>query len=286
MEAVSGDKISVGAPFFNLTFGALMVPLLAAVPFGPLLAWKRGDLYAATQRLAWALGGAIFVSVVVMLFVDRTMVFAALSIGLATWLMLGAVTDLALRSGLGSQPRAVVVQRLLGLPRSAKGTALAHFGLGVTVVGIVATLAFQTEQIVMMKPGDTIDLAGRQLRFERIEPFTGPNYKEDRGRFTLISGNREIGSIISAKRIYTARQMPTTEAGILTRGFSQAYISLGDPAQDGSWVVRAWWKPMVTLIWLGPCLMMAGGVLSISDRRLRVGAPARRKSATQAAGAV
>jgi cytochrome c-type biogenesis protein CcmF len=255
-----------------------MVPLLIAVPFGPLLAWKRGDLYAAAQRLAWALGGAILVALLIMLFVDRTMLFAALSIGLAAWLMLGAATDLVLRSGVGSQPWSVVRRRLWGLPRSAKGTALAHFGLGVTVVGIVATVAFQTERIVMMKPGDTIDFAGRQLRFERVEPFAGPNYTEDQARFTLISGNREVGTLVAAKRLYTARQMPTTEAGILTRGFSQAYVALGDPSGDGSWVVRAWWKPMVTLIWLGPCLMMAGGLLSISDRRLRVGAPARRRS--------
>ncbi|GHD06583.1 heme lyase CcmF/NrfE family subunit [Tianweitania populi] len=278
VEAVSGDKISVGAPFFNLTFGPLMIPLLALVPFGPLLAWKRGDLYAAAQRLAWALGGAILATLVVMIFVDRTMLFAALGIGLAVWLFLGAITDIALRSGFGNTSFSNMRRRFFGLPRSAHGAALAHLGLGVALLGIVATTAFQSEHIVALKPGETTDIAGRNLRFERLVPHQGPNYTEDQAVFTLISGNREIGSVSSAKRLYTARRMPTTEAGILTRGFSQLYVALGDPTPDGGIVVRIWWKPMVTMIWLGPLLMMIGGILSISDRRLRIGAPARRKA--------
>ncbi|MBS9719904.1 heme lyase CcmF/NrfE family subunit [Tianweitania sp. BSSL-BM11] len=280
IEAVSGDKISVGAPFFNLTFGPLMIPLLALVPFGPLLAWKRGDLYAAAQRLSWALGGAILATLVVMIFVDRTMLFAALGIGLAVWLFLGALTDIALRSGFGNTSFANMRRRFFGLPRSAHGGALAHLGLGVALLGIVATTAFQSEHIVALKPGESADIAGRTLRFERLTPFQGPNYTEDQARFTLISGNREVGSVMSAKRLYTARQMPTTEAGIMTRGFSQLYVALGDPTPDGGIVVRIWWKPMVTMIWLGPLLMMIGGILSISDRRLRIGAPARRKVPT------
>ncbi len=278
VEALGGSKISVGAPFFNMTFGPLMLPLLALVPFGPLLAWKRGDLYAAAQRLAWALGGAILATLLVMIFVDRTMLFAALGIGLAVWLILGAVTDIALRAGVGNVNWAVLKRRFFGLPRSAHGAALAHLGLGVTLLGIVATTAFQSEQILAMKPGDTADVAGRIVRFERIVPYHGPNYVEDQGIFTLISGNREVGKIRSAKRIYTATRMPTTEAGILTRWFSQAYISLGDVTAENGIVVRIWWKPLVTLIWLGPLLMMIGGCLSISDRRLRVGAPSRRKT--------
>jgi cytochrome c-type biogenesis protein CcmF len=248
------------------------------VPFGPLLAWKRGDLYAAAQRLSWALGGAILATLVVMIFVDRTMVFAALGIGLAVWLFLGALTDIALRSGLGSTSFSNMRRRFFGLPRSAHGGALAHLGLGVALLGIVATTAFQSEHIVAMKPGQSAEIAGRTLRFERLTPHNGPNYTEDQARFTLISGNREVGSLISAKRLYTARRMPTTEAGILTRGFSQLYVALGDPTPDGGIVVRIWWKPMVTMIWLGPLLMMIGGILSLSDRRLRVGAPARRKA--------
>jgi len=278
LEAVTGEKISVGAPFFDLTFGALMVPLMAAVPFGPLLAWKRGDLFAAGQRLFAAFGVALLAAIVGLLFIDGVSAFAAVGLGLAAWLMVGAVTDLALRAGVGNVSPAVALRRFAGLPRSVFGTALAHFGLGMTALGIVCVTSLQVERIVAMQPGDTVDIPGYVLTFDRMEPVKGPNYTEDRAHFDLrTDGGRELGEIVSSKRLYTARQMPTTEAGIATRGFSQVYVSLGDTAANGGTVVRIWWKPFVTLIWLGAVVMMAGGTMSLLDRRLRVGAPSRRR---------
>jgi len=279
VEALSGDKISVGAPFFNLTFGALMIPLLVAVPFGPLLAWKRGDLAAVSQRLFAAAGAAILTAIVALLFVDRDAAFVALGSALAAWLIVGALTDLVLKSGIMTVSVAVARRRLVGLPASAFGTALAHLGLGLTLLGIVTTTGLQQERIVALKPGDTVPIAGYVLRFEDMRPVRGANYTEDQARFSLAAASgAQLGEIVSAKRIYTARQMPTTEAGIATRGLSQIYVSLGDPSSNGGLVVRIWWKPLVLLIWLGAVAMMAGGVLSLSDRRLRIGAPASRKS--------
>ncbi|MFU0506630.1 heme lyase CcmF/NrfE family subunit [Pseudaminobacter sp. NGMCC 1.201702] len=277
VEAISGDKISVGAPFFNLTFGALMVPLLAVVPFGPLLAWKRGDIYAAAQRLMAAFAAALLAVLATLIFIDGTSVFAALGIGLGFWLVVGALVDLALKSGVGSAPSGVVLRRFLGLPRSMFGTALAHLGVGLSVLGIVGVVSFETEKILAMRPGETVDISGYTLRFDRLHPFQGPNFTEDRGRFELLGTDGSASSqIISSKRFYPARRMPTTEAGIKTMGFSQLYISLGDETSDGGVVVRLWWKPMVTLIWLGALVMMVGGAVSLTDRRLRVGAPSRR----------
>jgi len=283
VESVTGDKISVGPPFFNLTFGPLMVPLLAAVPFGPLLAWKRGDLYAVSQRLFAAFGGALLAMLIAWFLVDGTGALAAFGIGLATWLVLGALTDLALKSGIGSVAPAVALRRLVGLPRSVFGTALAHLGLGLTTLGIVAVSALEVERIAVMRPGETMPIAGYTLRFDGISPHQGPNYTEDQGRFTYLDqAARERGTVVSSKRVYTARQMPTTEAGIATRGLSQLYVALGDPTSDGGMVVRVWWKPMVLLIWLGGLVMMIGGTVSLLDRRLRVGAPSARKSRTAA----
>jgi cytochrome c-type biogenesis protein CcmF len=282
VEATTGEKISVGAPFFNLTFGPLMLPLLAVVPFGPMLAWKRGDVFAAAQRLMFAFGGALLAGVIVLLFVDGRAVFAALGVALAFWMIFGALTDLAFKAGVGAQPLNVAFRRLVGLPRSMFGTALAHAGLGLTLLGMVGTLAFGTEHIGTMRPGDVLELSGRSVRFERILPLTGPNYQEQQGIFTLLdAAGASRGELVSAKRFYPVRQMPTTEAGIRTIGFSQLYISLGDPTKDGGIVVHVWWKPLVTLIWLGGVVMMFGGLVSLTDRRLRVGAPmaakARRK---------
>ena len=276
VEAVTGDKISVGAPFFNLTFVPLAVPLLLAVPFGPLLAWKRGDLWAVSQRLYAAFGGALAVVALTWFFADGAGVLAALGVGLAAWLMLGALTDLAVKSGFGRESPAIVWRRFTGLSRSIFGTAAAHFGLGATVLGIVAVTALEVERIEVMRPGDSVDIAGYSLRFEGLVPHRGPNFTEEQGRFTYSSGGVRVGEIVSSKRLYTARQMPTTEAGIATRGFSQLYVALGDATAGDGVVVRAWWKPQVLLIWLGGLVMMAGGTVSLLDRRLRVGAPSRR----------
>ncbi|MCZ8543186.1 heme lyase CcmF/NrfE family subunit [Mesorhizobium qingshengii] len=283
VEAFSADKISVGAPFFNLTFGPLMVPLLVMVPFGPLLAWKRGDVFAAAQRLMVAFAAALLAMLVTALFIDGASVFAALGVGLAVWLILGALTDLAVKSGFGNVAAGIGVRRLLGLPRSVFGTAFAHLGLGLTTLGIVGTLCFGTEKILSMHPGETVELSGHTLRFVGLYPAQGPNYSEDRGRFELIGvSGSAIGEISSAKRFYPVRQMTTTESGIKTLWFSQLYLSLGDQGKDGSVVVRLWWKPLVTLIWGGGLVMMAGAAMSLMDRRLRVGAPSRRRGQASA----
>lgn len=278
LEALTGGKISVGAPFFDLTFGPLMLPLLAIVPFGPLLAWKRGDVVAASQRLMAAFALALAAVLVTGLFIDGASVFAALGVGLAVWLVAGALTDLAVKSGIGSVAPTVMLRRFVGLPRSVFGTALAHLGLGLTLLGIVGTLSFGTEKILAMRPGETVELSGHTLRFEGLSPRKGPNFTEDRGRFQLIGadGNAD-GEITSAKRFYPVRQTVTTESGIRTLGLSQLYLSLGDEGNDGSVVVRLWWKPLVTLIWGGGLVMMAGAAMSLFDRRLRVGAPASRR---------
>ncbi|MCA0016148.1 heme lyase CcmF/NrfE family subunit [Mesorhizobium sp. B292B1B] len=283
VEALSADKISVGAPFFDLTFGPLMVPLLAMVPFGPLLAWKRGDIFAVAQRLMAAFAAALLAMLVTALFIDGASVFAALGVGLAVWLVLGALTDLAVKAGFGNVAAKVMVRRLLGLPRSVFGTALAHLGLGLTTLGIVGTLCFGTEKILSMHAGQTVELSGHTLRFVGLHPAQGPNYSEDRGRFELIGvGGSPVGEISSAKRFYPVRQTTTTESGIRTMGLSQLYISLGDEGNDGSVVVRLWWKPLVTLIWGGGLVMMVGAAMSLMDRRLRVGAPSRRRKQTGA----
>jgi cytochrome c-type biogenesis protein CcmF len=274
LEALTGDKISVGPPFFNMTFGLLMLPLLFAVPFGPLLAWKRGDVLAAGQRLFAAVGLGLAVGAGVVYAQGGGPVLALLGIALGAYMIAGAATDLVLRAGIGKVPAATAWRRFSGLPRSVFGTALAHAGVGVTVIGIVAVTAFQSEHILAMSPGETADAGGYALRFDGVKAETGPNYSEERGHFTISRGGIAVADVWSARRLYTARRMPTTEAGILTFGASQLYISLGDDQANGGVVVRIWWKPLILCIWGGAVLMMLGGAVSLSDRRLRIGAPA------------
>ncbi|ANL90624.1 heme lyase CcmF/NrfE family subunit [Rhizobium phaseoli] len=286
LETLTGDKISVGPPFFNLTFGLLMAPLLVIVPFGPLLAWKRGDLLGALQRL-YAVAALAFAAAVIVFYLEHGgPVLAVLGLAAGLFLILGAIADLWYRAGIGKLAGSIAWRRLTGLPRSAFGTALAHAGLGVSVLGIVAVTTFQSEHVVAMKPGEIIEAGGYSLAFDGMRPGRGPNYSEERGHFTIRRAGVVVADTWSAKRLYTARQMPTTEAGILTFGLSQLYVSLGDATQDGGIVVRIWWKPFILCIWGGALIMAAGGCVSLSDRRLRVGAPRRKARAKPATPAM
>ena len=279
LEVTTGAKISVGAPFFNLTFGPLMLPLLFAVPFGPLLAWKRGDLLAAAQRLYFAAGVSLCVVILTIAATSGKRILAAFGFGLALWLILGAATDLAVRSGLPKADLALAFRRFRRLPRSAFGAAFAHCGLGLTVLGVVTTSAFQTELLTSVMVGDTREAGGYTIRFDGLEPREGENYSAEVGHFTILTGGVERFRMDSAKRFYPVRRMQTTEAGIRTHLFSQLYIALGEStAVGGRTVVRIWYKPLITLIWLGAVLMAVGGTISLADRRLRVGAPTRARS--------
>ncbi|MGO7762047.1 heme lyase CcmF/NrfE family subunit [Rhizobium ruizarguesonis] len=286
LETLTGDKISVGPPFFNMTFGLLMIPMLIAVPFGPLLAWKRGDLLGALQRL-YVVAGIAFVMAVVFFYVQHHgPVLSVLGLAAGLFLVLGAIADLWYRAGVGKVKADVAWRRLSGLPRSAFSTALAHAGLGITVLGIVAVTTFQAENITEMKPGGTTNIGGYTVRFNGMQPDVGPNYTEDRARFTVSRGGVAVAEVSSAKRVFTASRTGTTESGILTLFPSQLYVSLGDSTNDGGMVVRLWWKPFVIFIWGGAVIMALGGLVSLSDRRLRVGAPSRKAKATKPAAPV
>jgi cytochrome c-type biogenesis protein CcmF len=285
LEALTGAKISVGAPYFNLTFAPLFLPLLVAVPFGPLMAWKRGDLLGAGQRLFGALALALVAVAASFAIAGAKSMLAPFVIGLAFFVMAGAVSELAERTQLFRLPLASALARARGLPRSAWGTALAHFGLGVSLLGIVCETQWGAERIASVKPGQTLELRGYELRFDGLEQRQGPNYRELAGRFTVRRDGETIAVMEPAKRSFPARENATTEAALMTRGFSQLYLSLGDAGGDGAINVRLYHKPLVLLIWLGAVVMALGGALSLSDRRLRVGAPkpARMKRALQPA---
>ncbi|MDQ0454267.1 heme lyase CcmF/NrfE family subunit [Rhizobium paknamense] len=284
LDTLTGEKISVGAPFFNLTFGLLMIPLIVAVPFGPMLAWKRGDLLGALQRLYLVACLSLLLGLGLYYAENGGPVMAVLGLAAGFFLIFGAFADLWYRGGFGKQTVKIAFRRLVGLPRSAFGTALAHAGLGVTVLGIVAVTTFQTEKVVEMKPGDTVEAGGYALTYDGLRSAKGPNFTEDRGHFTIRQGGVSRGDVWSSKRLYTARRMPTTEAGIRSFGLSQLYVSLGDAMEGGGMVVRIWWKPWILCIWGGALVMMLGGFVSLSDRRLRVGAPRRKPAPVQPRG--
>jgi len=273
LEVVTGERISVGAPFFNLTFAPLFLPLLLAVPFGPLLAWKRGDLVGAAQRLMVAGVVALVTIAIVWAWQRGGSAFAPLAIGLAMFVILGAAVDIAERVKLFRAPFATSWSRATGLPRSTWGTAFAHAGLGIALIGIVCESTWNIEHIATMRLNDTAQLGSYSATFDGMTSRQGPNYREDIATFTIRQGGALVGMMTPSKRSFTTRGMSTTEAALMTRGVSQLYISLGAADPNGSITARIYYKPLVLLIWFGPVLMAFGGMLSLSDRRLRVGAP-------------
>ncbi|MDJ0614903.1 MAG: heme lyase CcmF/NrfE family subunit [Rhizobiaceae bacterium] len=285
LEAVDGSKISVGPPYFNLTFGPLMIPILLLVPLGPLMAWKRSDLLPILQRLYFIAGAALFAVVLALSFIDGAGVFSSLAVGIAVWVMLGAFMEIWQRSGFPKTDTSTAFKRLVGLPRSTWGTAFAHFGLGVMVLGIVGATAFSTEDGALLRKGEALELSGFTLVHDGNVRRQGKNFVADELVVSVQRGGVEELKLRPAKRFYTGHGSATTEAALKTYGFSQLYVSVGDTDQEGRTVLRAWWKSQVLLVWIGPILMAFGGILSLSDRRLRVGAPQKAKARRQTANA-
>ncbi|MFM7347622.1 MAG: heme lyase CcmF/NrfE family subunit [Tagaea sp.] len=293
LEAIGGAKVSVGPPFFNATFVPLMVPLLLAVSFGPLMGWKRADLGAAFQRLRAALILSV-AAILVTLWLDHgRSVLAALAIGLAAWLFFGALVEWAERVKLFRAPLSTVWSRAVNLPRASWGMTIAHAGVGLMVLGITGSTAWQSEMIRMVKPGDRFDLAGYTFVFKGTERHEGPNYLATRGIFEVYKGERLHAVMTPEKRLFPVAGTTTTEASIRTNLLADLYATIGDPegggqpgsagapaflvmaGQDTAWTARVYHNPLVPWIWIGALVMVLGGIVSLTDRRHRVGAPQR-----------
>jgi len=281
LEVVTGEKISVGAPFFNFTFLPLVVPLLLLLPFGQTLAWKRGNFLGTAQRLYAVFGIAILITAAILAFEYGGPVAAPLGIGLGVYLVLGSLNEIVTRSWSRGTPLSVAWRKARSLPRSTWGTVLAHAGVGLTVIGIAAT-AWGVEGLATVKIGSSVKAGAYEARLERVIPRTEANFREDVAIFTIFRNGNDLGTLESMKRLYVTRGMPTTEAGIMTVGLGQVYVSLGEVQADGSVGVRLYHKPLVLLIWIGALVMALGGGVSLTDRRLRIGAPARAKAGSVA----
>ena len=275
------QKVSVGPPFFNATFVPLMVPLVFLMAVGPMLPWKRGDLAGALARLKLAAVAAVAAAALAYYLSSGGPLLALAAVGLAAWLFVGALVEWADRVKLFRTSPADSWRRARNLPRAAHGMTLAHSGLAIVMAGAIGSSVWKTEVVTNLKPGESLQIAGYSLLFEGVGKLEGPNYQAERGRFSVTRDGAEIAVLFPEKRVYQVRAMPTTEAAIRTTWLADLYAVLGDSDGQGGWTVRVYHEPLVPWLWLGCLVMVAGGLPSLSDRRLRVGAPARRqKSAT------
>jgi cytochrome c-type biogenesis protein CcmF len=280
-----GYAVTVGPPFFNLIFGILMAPFLCLVPFGPMLAWKRADVLAAAQRL-WVAAAAAAVAFALLLYAAGSgKALAALGLSIAAWLVVGAFAELADRVNLFRMPFATSWRRIRNIPRASLGMTLAHGGLGVVVAGIVAISAWRTEQITVMQPSQSVAVGEYRILFEGVRQVAGPNYTAERGAFVVERDGREVARMYPEKRFYPVQGQATTEAAIRTTGVGDLYVVLGDDQGDGSRAVRIFHNPLAPWLWAGAIIMVVGGLVSLTDRRYRLGVPGRRRQSSTATAA-
>ncbi|MBU1538952.1 MAG: heme lyase CcmF/NrfE family subunit [Alphaproteobacteria bacterium] len=281
LEAIDGSAISVGPPYFALTFVPLMAVALLILPAGPLLAWKRGDLRGVGQRLALAAGLAILVALLGWMVFEPKKALSAAGIGLGAWLILGTLAELAERIRLFRAPLAETLRRARGLPLGAWGTTLAHAGLGVFVLGAVVETGYRVEAARALAPGQTIEAGQWAVRLDEVRIVEGPNYLSEQGRLTVtLRDGTSPRSVTAERRFFPAGGQTTTEVGLDFRGLDDVYVVLGErgrtAAGEPGWTVRVWWNPWARLIFLGPAIMALGGGLSLLDRRLRLGVNRRK----------
>jgi len=283
LDLVAHQKVSVGPPFFNMTFVPLMVPLLVAMGVGPLLPWKRGDLAAALGRLKLAFALTAATALIVLVAGGARSIGAACGLALAAWLFGATMIELAERVRLFAEPLPNVLRRALRLPRATWGMTFAHAGMAVAIAGITGSSAWTEEKVVTGRPGQSFDIAGYTVALDAVNEVQAPDHTATRADMRLLRDGREIAELHPEKRFYAVENGTATGVAIRTNLLSDVYAVIGDADPNGGYVLRLYHNPLVPWIWLGAAAMALGGLVSLSDRRHRVGAPARRRREVAAA---
>jgi cytochrome c-type biogenesis protein CcmF len=255
LDESKGHTVSVGPPYFNRTFIPLMVPLILAMAIGPNLAWKRGDLKAALQRLRFAALATCIVIAVALYTHGYHPALAPLGMALAAWAVFGAVSEPLMQRRFFTWPH--------------WGRTLAHAGLGITIAGMTGSALWMAEAITTIHPGDTIRLAGYDLTFTGAHNVAGKNYTAMEGDFAIRRNGRQIATMRPQRRFYPLQQRFTTQAAIRTNLISDLYVTLGevDPNDPKAYVTRMYYHPLVPWIWIGGVIMACGGLVSLAQRK-------------------
>src|SRR5215469_9889046 len=232
VDMIGDDKISVGPPYYNRTFVPIMIPLLLVMVIGPVLKWKRDSIRAALGRLKYAALASLLTAILVLIVTFGRNAFAAAFMAVAIWLVVGSFAALAYRTRLGNASLATTLRLARTTPRAFYGLVIAHAGIGITVAGITGMTRWTTEKIETLRPGQSLELSGYNLRFRSVGSVQGPNYDAERGTFDVTRNNRFLGQLVSERRFYPVRQQQTTAAGIRTNLMSNLYVAIGEP--DGS----------------------------------------------------
>ena len=251
LDALTGTKISVGPPYYALTFAPIFFALLLLVPFGPRLGWKRGDLKAAWRALLPALGLAAVAALAVLAIVSPRTLAATGAFAMAGWLIGASILEVRKRKGARAGAFAAV---------------LAHAGLGVTLMGVAGTTGWRSEALTVLAPGQMMTVGPYTLRFDGVTREQGPNYFADRAHVALMDGGKVQTMLLPEHRFYPAEGQDMNDTAIHTTGLRDLYLALGDDRGGGRFTLRAYVSPLAPLIWLGGLVMALGGILSLWGR--------------------
>ncbi|MEK9841294.1 MAG: heme lyase CcmF/NrfE family subunit [Paracoccaceae bacterium] len=264
-------KLSVGPPFFNAAFTPFMILLGLILPIGSNLPWKRANILNSSKKLIFVFILSICLAGLIWAIQTGKSLVGPVGVFLGAWIVMGTILDLFSKLG-----RSISLKRLIVLPRADFGKFFAHSGLGITMFAIAALTSWEKEDIRVVPVGGSWKIAAYELKLNSVENVRGPNYFSTMGVIAVSKDGQLLTVLRPEKRNYPVAQMPTTEAAIDYRLSRDLYVVLGDQQSDNSWTIRTYLKPFTNWIWGGCALMAVGGLLSLTDRRLRIAA-ARRK---------
>ncbi|EOV9695690.1 heme lyase CcmF/NrfE family subunit [Cronobacter turicensis] len=266
-KALGLGSISVGAPFFNVLFSALMAPFALLLGVGPLVRWRRDEPQKLRRRLLAALVVTLAASLILpWLLQDSVKAMTVAGLMMAVWVLVLTLMELIDRAA----HRHRLWRGLWKLSRSQWGMTLGHVGLAVTVIGIAFSQNYSVERDVRMTAGDSVDIHHYRFVFREVRGAQGPNWRGAVGIIDVLRDGKPEATLRAEKRAYNSNGVVMTEAAIdggLTRDL---YAALGEALDDGSWAVRLYYKPFVRWIWYGGLLMALGGLLCMLDPRYRL----------------
>ncbi len=268
MEVAGSPPVSVGPPYYNAVFLPLAIPAIVLAALGPALPWKRADLPGVLHRMRFALFTAAGAVVLTAVLQGNPVPMALAGYGLAAFLAAGTIRNWLARV-VPARDLSGMVRRILGLPASVHGMALAHLGVAVLVVGVTASSTGRVDLEQVMHEGETLQLAGHEISFLGVETVSGPNYVAQQGQFRVTEPDGDIGMLRPEQRAYVSGGAGTTEAAILETFFGDIYVVLGDSSPDGGWGTRLTFNPLIWWIWGGAFLSVLGGAVALAERPRR-----------------
>jgi len=261
-EILNGEKISIGAPWFEIAFLVPMIPLIILLGLGMHTAWRKQNTKPWIKLLKPPFIFSIIIGILLpLMFYGRSSLLLVVGCGSAIWIIISSLIQ-----PLRSLKRA---EGKTGITRSALGMSIAHLGMGIFVIGVTITSAFGIESDRAMRIGETSEVAGLQFEFRELRDVQGPNYVAIEGVLDIRDKGKFIGTVRPQKRQYLVQKDLMTEAGIHPTWNKDLFVALGEKIGDNTWSVRIQYKPMIRFIWIGAFVMAIGGLISVTDRRYR-----------------